>query len=95
MEQTLYKIKCPHCGAEYTLDEIFIPKAFFGRSSTVVRDALGKILTVEFEEDPDYTETYNCDYCKKDFTVTIEPKIKSDEPEEILDFSKKTVSLFD
>lgn len=87
-------IKCPHCGAEYTLDEIFLPKSFFGRSSTVTKDALGHILYVEWEENPDLSETYNCDFCKKDFDTTLDVKTKSNKVEEILDFSKDSVSIF-
>ncbi len=87
-------VKCPHCGAEYTLDEIFIPTGILGKSSTVVKDALGKILYIEWEEEPDQSETFNCDFCKKDFSVSLDIKNKSNKLEEEVDFSKTSVSLF-
>ena len=87
-------IKCPHCGAQYTLDEIYISKYLTGKSATVVKDALGKILYIDFEEQPDLSEKFNCEYCNKDFNVTLNITATSKKVEDEIDFSNNVVSLF-
>ena len=37
-------IKCPHCGYEYTLEELFLASDILGKPRDLVRDPLGKIL---------------------------------------------------
>ena len=93
--QTNYiTIKCPHCGAEYVLDEIFIAKYITGKSNKPLKDTTGKILAIDFIEDPDLTELYHCDFCKKDFNVELDIKVKTSAVNEELDFSTDKVSLF-
>lgn len=60
------KIVCPHCGAEYTPQEIFILDKF--KILSVPKDENGKIL-----EHIDYndSESYKCDYCDKTFGIAM------------------------
>ena len=66
-------IKCPHCGAEYLLEEIFYPEDIFGETSNgkylTVKDENGRILSTESTKN--LKQTYTCDYCDKDFEVTL------------------------
>lgn len=100
MEQAEFKkwiIKCPHCGAEYLASEIFMPGELVGKSETVIRDALGKVLYVEWEEDcePGQVEHYVCDNCDKPFIVEPVLTFKVRKEDETLDFSTDKVSLLD
>lgn len=94
METNYTILKCPHCGAEYTLDEIFFPKSITGKSKRPYKDPTGKILRIDLEEEQDLVESFNCDYCNKDFKVTLEIKAKSSNVSEELDFTTDRVSLF-
>ena len=106
MEQIQKKyqvIKCPHCGYEYIPSEIFYPGDLTGgRTESLVRDALGKILYLEYGEskytegrklDPCQPEQYYCDSCDKPFIVepVITYRVKKEVEE--LDFSNESVSL--
>ena len=62
-------ITCPHCSAEYTPSEIFIPRCFMGNTEYVKRDLEGKIQSVAGAP-MDLVETFVCDYCKKVFNVS-------------------------
>ena len=64
-------IKCPHCGAEYTLEEIFYPEDLFSTIRTCTKDSDGKILHVDFIEKATLSQTYCCDFCDKEFTTTL------------------------
>lgn len=86
-------IKCPYCGAEYTLDEIYLAKYITGKSKQLMKDPTGKILLAEFELEPDLTEIFNCDYCHKDFNVDLEIKTTTSSVKEELDFSTESASL--
>ncbi len=74
-----------------------MPEDLLGRptSNGIIKDALGKILYTEWEEDaaPNLTAKYECDGCGKPFIVdaVISFKTRAEEPE--LDFSEETVSL--
>ena len=61
-------IRCPHCGAEYTTAEIFIPNSFVGAPEYVKRDLEGRIQSIA-GSDMDLQETYTCDFCKLAFKV--------------------------
>ena len=101
MEQNQKKnwptIKCPHCGYEYTPADIFMPGDLIGEPKTVIRDALGKIIYLEYDKDsePMTSEKYFCDNCDKPFIVepVITYKVKKESEE--LDFTEKYVSLLD
>lgn len=56
------KVVCPHCGAEYLPQEIFILTMF--NDNNIIKDEEGKLLT---EVTYDTHESYICDYCNKTF----------------------------
>lgn len=89
------KVKCPHCGWEYLPCEIFMPNDFAGKSKNIIRDALGKILYVEFEDgfEPEQKEKYICDNCGKEFTAQCSMAATTDVIDEAEDFSNEFVSL--
>lgn len=99
MEQNQKKnwqtITCPHCGMQYLPGEIFMPGDLLGKSTTIIRDALGKILYVEYAEDeePKLFEKYYCDQCDKPFIVEPVVTYKVSKEAEELDFSDPYVSL--
>lgn len=63
-------ITCPCCGAEYLAQEIYIPTAFFGKTSHIEKDeTTHKILDV-CGGDLDLEEKYTCDFCNTPFNVT-------------------------
>ena len=65
-------ITCPYCGAQYLPGEIYMPEALLGRPIDVVRDSLGKIICVDYQEVdtmPNATETFTCEYCEQPFDV--------------------------
>ena len=92
-EVNFVKITCPYCKAEYTLDESYIGKYITGHSKDIIKDPTGKIIATTWTEEPDITESFKCDYCNKEFEVELEIKAVSKEIDDMLDFSKGTVSL--
>lgn len=91
-------ITCPHCkAAQYLAEEIFIPDVFFGKTASVVKEPLGKIVYVNYPDEtkPNTVEHYICDYCDKPFIVeaTVTYKTMTEAPEK--DFSTPYVSLLD
>lgn len=88
-------IKCPHCGWEYLPSEIFMPGDLIGKPETVVKDALGKIIYEDYDDNykPCFEEHYECDGCGKSFAVSATIVYKSREESEELDFSTEFVSL--
>ncbi len=90
-------IKCPHCGAEYHPSEIYMPGDLIGKPSEIIKDPLGKILYVgyEEEEEPALVQHFSCDECGKAFVVEAVVSYKTIKEEEELDFGSKAVSLLD
>jgi len=90
-------IKCPHCGYEYIPAEIFFPDQLLGNAKTVIKDALGKILYVEWkpDEEPALTEKWVCDNCGETFKVTASFSFKTEKEVAELDFKNQSVSLLD
>lgn len=91
-------IKCPHCGYEYVPGEVFYPEDLLGKPESIIRDALGKILYVEYAElddEPCFEEHFVCDHCEKQFIVSAIVSYKSKEEDEELDFASEYVSLLD
>lgn len=88
-------IKCPHCGWEYRPADLFMPDDGIGRPTTVIRDALGKIIYQEYEEgrEPNLSAKYICDNCDKQFVVDQIITYKASKEVEELDFSDPYVSL--
>lgn len=91
-------ITCPHCGCQYTPDEIFVRGELIGKSKAVIKDALGKVLYVDFyneDDEPSYFSEYVCDKCDKPFRVEATLGFKTKELDSELDFSNTTTSLLD
>ena len=86
-------VKCPHCGAEYTLDELFMPNSLLGKTKNIIKDPSGKIIGIEWLEPQDTTENYICDYCDKSFDVILDLKARTALPDEEDDFSTDITSL--
>ena len=96
-KQNWATITCPHCGRQYTPADIFMPGDLIGKPETVIHDALGKIIYVEYEDENEpVSETrYYCDECDKPFIVEAVVTYKVRKEEEALDFSEQSVSLLD
>lgn len=90
-------IICPHCKFQYHPSEIFLPDDFTGKPEQVIKDALGKILYVDYQEgyEPNATEHYTCENCGKPFVVESSVSYKVKKEAEELDFSTDKVSLLD
>jgi len=89
-------IKCPYCGYEYTIDEIFVKGELIGQSHRRIKDPLGKILAVDYgdeENEPQLIEHYICDGCNKEFEIEATITCKSRAVDETLDFQNESVSL--
>lgn len=87
----LLKIVCPHCGAEYLLEEIFMPEDIIG-SRMPIKDSKGRIVHVEGDE-PELSAEYICDYCDKKFTVNLSVKTNATIEEEGLWEEDYTVEI--
>ncbi len=74
-----------------------MPGDLIGKPETVLRDALGKIIYQEYDQDdePAQIERYICDECGKPFTVEPIITYKVKKEEEALDFSTQESSLID
>ena len=90
-------ITCPHCGYQYTPADIFMPGELVGEPENVIRDALGKIIYQDFDEEnePCQVEHYVCDECGKPFIVEPVVSYKVKKEDEQLDFSNLSASLLD
>ena len=64
------KIRCPHCGAEYLFEEIFVADTIFGKPK-IVKDENGRIEYVG-KDDASLSEEYYCDYCHNKFVTTVD-----------------------
>lgn len=61
-------IRCPHCGAHYLPNEIFIENGLLGNAHNIVKTSKGEI--VSYQGKPyDLQEKYVCDYCNKEFLI--------------------------
>lgn len=90
-------ITCPHCGYQYVPADIFYPGELIGKPEQVIRDALGKIIYQEYDDEelPGQIEHYVCDECGKPFIVEPVITYKVRKEDEALDFSEQSVSLLD
>lgn len=97
VKQPKQVITCPHCGWQYLASEIFYPNDFLGKPDSVVRDALGKIIYEDYweDEEPCFTEHYECDNCNKPFVIDAIITYKAKPESEENDFSDVSVSLLD
>lgn len=87
-------IKCPKCGREYLLSEIFYPDEFFGHPSNIIKDEEGKIIHIK-GKDMNLTETYSCDSCGCEFKVEVSLSTKVEENKDIVDFDVEYTSKID
>jgi len=90
-------IKCPHCGFEYHPSEIFYPNAFFGRTDSLVKSPVGKILYVDYQEgeEPNFQEHFECEDCGKSFVINATVSYSTSKVSEEMDFDNPYVSLLD
>ena len=74
-----------------------MPGELVGNPETVIRDALGKVIYQEYddEEMPAQIEHYVCDNCGKPFIVEPVITYKVRKEDEANDFSELSVSLID
>lgn len=74
-----------------------MPGELVGKPEQVVRDALGKVIYQDYDEDgePCQLGHYICDECGKPFTVEPVISYKVRKEEEALDFSELSASLLD
>jgi len=93
--QSNWIVKCPHCGHEYHLCEIALPGELLGKPKThgIIKDALGKIIYIDWEEEPVTKFQYTCDNCNRDFLVEATLTVKSAPVDEATDFSNLETSL--
>ena len=61
-------VKCPYCGAEYLVSEIFLPEDLLDKAYTIHKNENGIIEFVNGKE-AELIESYICDYCDKQFIV--------------------------
>ena len=64
-------VRCPKCGREYTLAEIFYPSDLLGEPNNIIREDDGKIMLIEGDR-PSYQQEYECDNCGTVFTTRVE-----------------------
>lgn len=64
-----HKIVCPYCGAEYLPSEIYVPSAFFGKPSLIIKNEDGKLSDIYNSDLMDLKEEYICDKCNHTFFV--------------------------
>ena len=74
-----------------------MPGELVGEPENVIRDALGKIIYQDFDEEnePCQVEHYVCDECGKPFIVEPVVSYKVKKEDEQLDFSNLSASLLD
>lgn len=68
--------KCPKCGMEYAIGEVFYPDDLLGIPRNVIRDDNGKIIFIEGKK-PVLEEDWECEKCGCDFKVRLDisPKV--------------------
>lgn len=71
-------IKCPYCGYEYLPCELYLPNSFLGKTTTIFKDELGKIIAYDRDNgDMDLKDDYRCDGCGRRFNVEAEVSFKT------------------
>lgn len=90
-EREMQVITCPVCGQQYLPSEIFFPNDLLGKPTEIIKDTSGKI-DFFLGENPDFTETYICDNCGTELSVTANISYKVDTIAE--KFDEEYVSSF-
>lgn len=62
-------ITCPRCGAEYLMQEIYLPNSFLGKASYIEKDPSTHQITEILGTDVNTEEEYTCDFCGAPFIV--------------------------
>jgi len=81
--------KCPKCGAEYTVSEIFLPGQIIGKPIEILKDDFGKIIFISGAK-PELTEGWTCDICNTYFKFKVNISLESQYDED-KDFSEDFV----
>lgn len=84
-------IMCPHCGAEYTAGEIYIPEYFLGVPQNVEREGVTHRILFDGGKQMNTKETYVCDYCNTPFKVSAYIKFNVEE-DKMHNFNKNYVT---
>lgn len=91
-------IKCPVCGEEYMIGDVFMPNKFFGRQTEIVKKPSGEI-DYYLGEDPDLNEEFICENCltklkiKANITFNIEQKSQENFDEEYTTSINKPIKI--
>lgn len=87
-------ICCPKCNYQYLPGEIFEPRYFLGQPKHIIRNGMGEILGYEgIMMDP--TETFICENCGEEFTVSARLSITvktNEEPPQVEETNENTVT---
>ena len=83
-------VKCPKCGMEYLPAEVFIPDAFVGKPSNIVKDEEGSIVSFSGKT-MSTEEEYTCDRCGVTFTISSKISFSCDYDDRC-DFDEEYVS---
>ena len=70
------KIICPHCGAEYLIEEIFMGEDVIGTRVAIKDSNTGKILHADGDA-PELSAEYICDYCDTKFVTKLKVEVAS------------------
>ena len=93
MIQNYTLVRCPKCGYEYTLAEIFFPDDLLGNPINITRDNSGHIEFIEGKM-PELTETYDCVNCGITFKTRL-MMTTSSSYNKLLDEEDFTIDLTD
>lgn len=78
-------IRCPHCGREYLPGEIYVPNAFVGQPTSIIKHPKQGTVLAYVGEDMDTVETYTCDNCNTTFKVDAVVTFKVEEVKDLFD----------
>jgi hypothetical protein len=94
-QQKKATVVCPYCHCEYHPTEVFMPGEILGKPSSVIKDALGKIIYEEYKEgdEPTLVEHFTCESCGKPFVVEATLTVKTKPEDEELDFTTPYSSI--
>lgn len=84
-------INCPHCGAEYTAGEIFIPSVFLGVPQDIEKEGLTHRILFDGGKPMNTRESYICDYCNTPFKISAYVKFNVEE-DTLHNFNKSYVT---
>ena len=77
-------IRCPYCGYEYSIAEIYYPDDLVGSENPVIRNSKNEI-TYSTGNPPNLDRDYTCDNCSKSFQVSACQKFITKKLDELKD----------